>query len=332
MSFAGGVFGLLGFYIGYFSRLSNVIARKLPYITNTHVSSMVYLLICYFIIGLISAIFTIKLIGLQIIIHSPIEVARKLNVGGGYIRLGLSTVSIVLYTLFSLRMFEKRKSIPNSLIWIALLTPSVFGVFQGVRGELLRIGGILFVLWCYARYKTPKLRNIIHFIPMIIAAVFIALILMNWFRIYGTIDVNLMNRDMIYELLWQQLCPFDWAVFVAEQLAQSGNYLFWLPYLYLFIAPIPRAIWPEKPIISLEYLFVEQFESDLPIGSTITLTIPGELHLEMPFIGVLVGMAFLGLVLKVCYEYRNLHFNNWAANMIYSFVYVFTITAFFLRF
>jgi hypothetical protein len=71
----------------------------------------------------------------------------------------------------------------------------------------------------------------------------------------------------------------------------------------LFVAFIPRFIWPEKPAIALGVWFAlqigEAVETEDWFNNSINMTIPGQLFLDYGWIGLALGSTLTGIFLKL---------------------------------
>src|SRR6185312_17562824 len=95
-----------------------------------------------------------------------------------------------------------------------------------------------------------------------------------------------------------------------NQLSQIGRlvdeegYLHGQTLAYLAYAFIPRFLWPQKPTIAKAAWFalhigLAYVRPNGQITNAINMTIPGELYLNYGWIGVFVGLTFLGFFIAV---------------------------------
>jgi hypothetical protein len=74
----------------------------------------------------------------------------------------------------------------------------------------------------------------------------------------------------------------------------------------LFIALIPRFLWPEKPLIGLGAWFATEIgqgrATDTWFSNSINMTIPGHLYLDFGWIGVILGCLFMGGFLVILWN------------------------------
>lgn len=82
---------------------------------------------------------------------------------------------------------------------------------------------------------------------------------------------------------------FEYLVYVVPQ--RSGTYNFFLDNLQILTQPVPRALWPEKPVGPPIKLF-SLFDYGYPIGMTYSL--PGEGWVQLGYLGVVVWCGLFG--------------------------------------
>lgn len=120
------------------------------------------------------------------------------------------------------------------------------------------------------------------------------------------------NRDVVRDLasnqsstrndlpLGQKLDNLDFANFdyltfvVAIVPTSTGTYTYGTQYLQLFTEPIPRILWPQKPVGAP----IKFFElNDYGYFSNLTLSLPGDGWLSGGWLGVVLTMALAGVAL-----------------------------------
>lgn len=90
---------------------------------------------------------------------------------------------------------------------------------------------------------------------------------------------------------------FEYLVYVVPQ--RSGTYGFFLDNLQILTQPVPRAIWPKKPVGPPIKLF-SLFDYGYPIGMTNSL--PGEGWVQLGYVGVVVWCGLFGWLFGWAYN------------------------------
>ena len=89
----------------------------------------------------------------------------------------------------------------------------------------------------------------------------------------------------------------EYLVYVVPQ--RSGTYGYFNGVAQLFTEPVPRSLWPDKPI-GAPFERINMFDYGLPLGMTRSL--PGEGWFSLGWLGVIIWCGFWGWALGVCYR------------------------------
>jgi hypothetical protein len=90
---------------------------------------------------------------------------------------------------------------------------------------------------------------------------------------------------------------FEFLVYAVPQ--RTGSYEYFANNLMLFTEPVPRVLWPEKPVGS-PVKFFELFDYGYPVG--MTRSMPGEGWTQLGWLGVIVWCGLWGLVFGALYR------------------------------
>lgn len=90
---------------------------------------------------------------------------------------------------------------------------------------------------------------------------------------------------------------FEYIVYVVPQ--RSHTYDYFLNNLQLITEPIPRVLWPSKPI-GAPYQPVHLFQFGYPVGMTTSL--PGLGWYSLGWLGVIIWCGLWGYILGIIYE------------------------------
>lgn len=91
---------------------------------------------------------------------------------------------------------------------------------------------------------------------------------------------------------------FENVVYVTKFVPRvSGAYSYGTQYLMLFMLPIPRVLWPQKPIRTSS-IDLQAFGNFFGL----TTTVIGDLYLSLGWYAVAVGMGLIGLVLRTVHS------------------------------
>jgi len=333
MSLVGTV-GMIGFYFGYFTKFYSVLISSIHIryknMKNNNILIFAALYIC---LSLMALFLIFRNLGFQNVVNSSITVIFHLKKGGGIIGYSLGLAGIVFLLLASTKFYcPHLPFIYSSLLLFSFLLSIIISLFIGLRGVFAQNILSFIILWIYSKKKRgPKFNSGIGILILFLGIVFMwgIIVPLNLFRHYGRVGwVSAFSPSFIVGQIQGVLYPFDWLTFLSTRTEP----LFFAPYINLLFILIPRAIWPAKPIISIEYLLSEKFLGDPSYFPTMTMTIPGELYLNLSWIGPIIGMFIVAVFLRMIYEYRDKNPDLWIANFIFVIFYVYSLRAFYTSF
>lgn len=205
----------------------------------------------------------------------------------------LATVCVLIGWLFRFRI-------------IALLPLLVFVVGRagtGGRGPFVTAVICLGLLWLYEhRRKLPSMRTVWGGLAVILLFTAIGEDrgrgIRQWFGTDYTLDQSSTRELKFLEGMdFGNLEYFEFLVYAVPQ--RSGSYEYFADNLMLFTEPIPRVLWPGKPVGS-PVKFFELFDYGYPIGMTRSL--PGEGWTQLGWLGIVIWCGLWGLAFGKLYD------------------------------
>lgn len=329
-----GVPGLVAFGIGYNMRIARIVARRMP-VPRSRFRPHGFMWAAFCAMGLValSVLVATRQVsgGFAAVITSPIMIQYALKSGGSYVLLAMSALSYATGIGLGRAIFSKSTRVRDILsLGVLFLVSLAIGYLSGLRAnvitQLLVVVGLLHYSWRHRLRLTDAL---------IMGAIgVVAIGGLNALRHYGLgraseLASTIFNPSFILAQTLSVLSPFDGAAFVVQSVREGSlALLYGSPIIGLVTAPIPRAIWPDKPVISTNWMLVEAQGLD-PLSNPIsTMTMPGELFWQLSIAGVLAGMLLWGLTMRLLYEYRAMHGRNGAVSVIYLVLYFYNLNAF----
>ncbi len=100
--------------------------------------------------------------------------------------------------------------------------------------------------------------------------------------------------------------PIAFALLTQVVPDQLGYYFGWAAIRDLIVSPIPRVLWPEKPITAIDEVRVVLFGQPCdagPGGICPTFTLLADFYIEGGLAGVALGMFVVGVILGTLYSY-----------------------------
>lgn len=217
--------------------------------------------------------------------------------GNGYLaeaQLMLATACAMIGWLFRFRL-------------LALMPLALFVLIRagtGGRGPFISASICLALVYLYERrQRLPSLR-----ITVLAAA------LLGLFTIIGldrgqairalisnyeaeNIDYSGNDQKWLEGMDYGNLEYFEFLVYAVPQ--RTGSYEYFANNLMLFTEPVPRVLWPGKPVGS-PVKFFELFDYGQPIGMTRSL--PGEGWTQLGWLGVIIWCSLWGAALGTVYQ------------------------------
>jgi len=89
-------------------------------------------------------------------------------------------------------------------------------------------------------------------------------------------------------------------------------------FLPLFMFPIPRVVWDEKPVAVGRLILLPFFPEQ---GGSVGVPLHAELYINFLLLGVIMGMMLFGIISRALYTYLKKNKKNKAAVIIYASVF-----------
>ena len=191
---------------------------------------------------------------------------------------------------------------------LAVLPLVLFIVFRagiGGRGPFVAALGSVGLLYLYEyRLRFPNLRVLIA-LPIIVMlfntvgddrGASIRRLLANDVS-SSTFGANRDHERFLEGMDFANMEYFEYLVYVIPQ--RSGTYGYFNDVLQIFTEPVPRAIWPDKPV-GAPFSRIRFFQYGNPV--TMSFSLPGEGWYSLGWIGVILWSGFCGTALGWIYR------------------------------
>lgn len=322
--------GILAFQLGYHSNLSTRWARYLPQASAFRPGRAAVAAWMFFVLGgTLFSIFLAKGGGLSLLLfllkgRSGQDNAIYLG-STGYFYDGISMWAASALIFFGLAVTAKRKKFYIAFLAMALPLFIFYGA-SGTRSQLLPLVLSVPTFWYLWKHRRPAGSTLI-----IVAIVGIALI--GWQREVRTAATST-NRDKVQVLFDALAAPGQQ---FKEILTGPDNEMFdsitnelivvpsKLPYrpagvlTDLFVTAVPRPLWPNKPLVMndavVNALWPVHFAAS---HASAAFSIVGPFYADSGFIGVALGMFFIGVILAIAWRWFLRYQGNINALLIYS--------------
>jgi oligosaccharide repeat unit polymerase len=320
------LYALIGsamFYIGYYTKFGVAISKLIPSLgtnwSRFRLKMAVILLSVTCIALLLFFMYVVTGKGILFHLTHSLQIAHEyLKIGAFWVNGAIGLISSAFFLLYAYSINPNRKI--NKIV-LALFFVMAIGIslIQGVRAPIIVLLAGIIILRHYCLGKVIKIKHLIIGIPVL----FGLLTVLNYFRLYGQemfmhLSIESLPMD-VYTTILVGLEPFKTLMTIIESVPEKVGFQYGLYYLYLAIAWIPRALWPDKPIVGVEWFITETiYGHDPSMTSAQTPTLIGDLYLNLHIPAIIIGMFVWGVFWKMVYSYLLIHKKNAGIVLIYA--------------
>lgn len=218
----------------------------------------------------------------------------------GYYRWMVSLAQISLY-LSLIIYLNKTNNSKRYLLWL-LLSAAVSLFFPFFTSSRSSIGLILFtIMIILSVYRKIN-------VGLILTTGLAGVLLFNYMtqlRYSRWADASDLESKNLFELFVfnRNLADISKTAHIINGVPEDLEYKYGTSLLSVFVSPIPRTLWPEKPVL---YLGKEIGKKIYRVGDRVNTGIPpgfiAELYLNFGLLGILSGMALFGIFLGGLYS------------------------------
>jgi len=321
---AMGILGLVMFYVGYFGIRAKLkpefFERRFPDsgLDEARLRNIVFF---FSLVGMMAYLFfVITQGGVLALLQDPFARStvseRNTGLAGTYYIVWL----VQLWPLASLLWYAFSRRAGFSLGFLLHVSMSIAMLLSlGSRYPVVTYLIMLYLLRIFKKSAKGKPRFSL-FSGAAVAIFLIALsLVMVEVRQFGRIDNNWSDRfsgENVFSFLsGQDFVDVEILVLIKNRFPAKTDFLYGETYLSLFAAPIPRQMWPQKPLepggLLGSYFFPGEKTGAPP--SQI-----GELYINFGIGGVVLGMLIWGIIFRYLSDYfRPLLSQNQAATFVY---------------
>jgi oligosaccharide repeat unit polymerase len=308
------VIGLLAFWLGYYIHFGRNIGSSLPALPrNWNITGALALALLCILIGWALRLFgALQLGGIAAWLAADKHLVFAENEGTMYLVIVGNLARVGLYILLILARAHKGRS--YWFLFICFLVPDlIYNFLSGSRGQFVfLLMGLIVILWMTSdREHRTGMRY-----GRWAAILLIALIVL--FPLFSALRGGIISPEAallraatfwadplrLFEVMWVRQHGLDSLAVVIQDVPEIEPFAFGQQLFLPLVAWIPRAIWPEKPVISLGEIFYQKFFP--PIfheGTAVAVTLPGQFYWALGFAGIVPGLFFMGVLWQVVFRY-----------------------------
>ncbi|GAB3067843.1 O-antigen polymerase [Nocardioides zeae] len=231
------------------------------------------------------------------------ELQAEVGTSSGYFYSGLmiATGAIVLLFIQAAASGERRRAVRAAFFLAALALPSLL---SGTRSQFLPIILALAIVWIYLTPRRNTWRRFALFAPILLVVGFVAPRIwrnstddsVGWVSALGAA----FSPKEIFETSLGSLDTAMVDAFSLQVARQSSGALeqtYGSSYLGLLAAPIPRAIWPSKPLPTDQLLNADVFPATAERGIGFSFSMYSEPYLNFGWLGTIGVFLIFGFFL-----------------------------------
>ena len=327
--------GLISFWAGYSLSIGRLAARSLPLLpARWKPSRLLPVAIACLLVAWALRVYIITSHSGNLLAWVTGDKDRIIRLASGfftYIRItyiAFGTAGIVLLFIL-IRKFSSFKS-----LWIFFAALPLELSFLFIEGKRICLPSLLFSLLIAGYMLSPRGHRIsTQFLSLVLVILLIAVLLyplvtMMRFGVEDPLETLLHSGRYhpvaLFQMVGRNLHSLDSLAMVIQKVPSEIIFSYGTEITRMPYALIPRAIWPEKPIINPDDLFREQFvrKGLVAEGVAVSISLPGEFYWDGGIFGVCLGMGFFGILWKFLYTYLAKRVGNLSNCLITSVVFV----------
>jgi len=321
----GAVFFFWGYYSFFSKHIANKLVRVLPSsryfirYNKLRVSAVILLLT---IVGCIGFIYYVSLYGDFYYFYNHMNEIIEQTRGLGPLLVIIRFFPIIACLLFYAFNAEKM-TLLKWLVLLGLVLMVVLVSWQRMKIVSVFVGMLLIRNFKVSKFKINPSRLLLGTVGLIsIFIIFSELFVI--YRAYGisnfSTNIPKTREAFIHDAL-RTFNPTESFVIISRYVPEILNYQYGKTYLDAFILPIPRKLWPNKPLsLGSNGVFGETFFPELYVDKDIVLTttILGEGFMNFGLFGIILAMTLAGVTLRVFWTYLQIDPTNTHRVLIYA--------------
>ena len=292
------------FLIGYYSKFGAALAKTLPLLPRhwSLTKIMLFVPLATGIGFLALSVLIIYFGGLEIFLTRK---QLTLTAGGTtYLYLLVGFIQYALFIAYITALIH-RKMRATALLLLAIVL--IIGFASGSKGSVLF--PILSFLVIRNYFKRPI--QLKHLLIIALLAIFV----FPFFNVYRSLSdlnqvlaaaIGIFDRpNLIVHHIMDRFHDMDSLIFIIRDTPETMDFQMGKTIAPLFVAWIPRVLWPDKPVISFAKIFGETYYAPwfAGTGTAPSPTIIGDAYINFHVGGMLWIALASGILLRTLYEY-----------------------------
>lgn len=306
LAIAFSIVGLAALYLGYYSPVGPTIASKLP-AKRGEISPQRLRNWGFFVLALGSLLYGTFLVG-----PAAGSTASTSLTGSAYFYLGIDVAAVGVLLLFYWMMLRPRW---RRVFLLALLLTILFVAvtYLGKRYHIVYLGLAVIASFYLLREKHFSFRSLLVFLPpafLYVSGVGLLRNLEGGMAFGKVAEFDPIAASQRFFASGGDLNIFDTFTKIVTAVPESSPFV--MPgrtFLYLFVAFVPRPIWPGKPLPT-ELVVNREVIGDIGAVAANTgysYSLPGSFYIEGGIVTILIGMFIFGIFCRTVWAYYRMH-------------------------
>lgn len=320
------ILGIIAMYMGYNSYLiKRLKIKKLKFRININATKK----ICYIFYCLTLCCFSIyiKLVGsswIKFITLGRINTNLDVNIFNNDSPLTFymsDTIyfSIVIYLLL---IYITKQRVRITLLFLPIILATIT---LGFRYMIIIILGAPLIYYYLKNKKRPKNMQIIIFVLLAFLVVGAVGGTRTDFRTGGKINNDAFSFESMYNAFMINNDIYHPFYGMIHNIPAHHDYFYGSSFAYIFISPLPRALWPAKPEPPVKAILYYSLYSYEAVASGRAFPNIGEFYANFGIFGIAIGMYVFGAIQKILYRYYKANQENAYVLIAYSIIWPFLL-------
>lgn len=235
-----------------------------------------------------------------------IESVEAYRESTAYIYYGLDLLIPSLVLMFFIQHISKNKI--WKVVFLIQLLITLY-IYMGLHARYRWVALVLMLIFLHylLTNKRPSIKTLL--ISLLTFSVLFPLFSVNRALLRQGVSLELIKYALneyqfiisIFLSSHGDAAMFDFLMLFFQEIPDRVNFLFGLGFLQLLIHPIPRILWPSKPMQPSSYFMEQVLPEFYTYGTGFASSIFGDLYWNFGVLGIPIGMFFIGLLLKKIY-------------------------------
>lgn len=299
------------YVIGYKYKLSETVVAKFPTPSISYnTTRFKFSLLLFIIIGVSSLFILINISGGLYYIFTNLWKHRELFEGKFYLFMGFLFMVIANLIIFGAYGYKYKDSVIRYILLfitstISIILASIFGS----RGGAFSILVIMAIIYNYFIRKVSIAQFGIIVILLIVLSSWFLDIRKSSYEIQRkelkevTIEERQLDIGYSFKNLATDLIYFDSFMLLIRSVPDELPLRFGSTYLNLLTLPIPRKLWPNKPIYGEDQYIWFHYATPYSLRRGIPFGYIGTMYINFHVVGIILGFFILGLFHNLLYRW-----------------------------